>query len=124
VVVTEELIGKIAEIGVQIVVALVALAGARLLSTIRSKVVKTQEQEIALVSVAQAVAAVWQEFGAAMKEAAKDGKLTEEEKLKLKTLATTRAADLARAHGIDLFRVFGATWVSTTIEAAVLRLKG
>ena len=73
--------------------------------------------------IEKAVLSVKQTYTDAVKEASKDGKLTEEAKDKALNMAKARAIELLKLRGIDVLKEFGEGMLNWLIEAMLGKLK-
>lgn len=78
----------------------------------------------ALLALESGVERTYQAYVKAIKAGRSDGRLTESEKARARSLARTRAIALAKEAGVDLLRVIGEDYVDVWIGKLVRRRKG
>ena len=74
-------------------------------------------------ALAVGVHQAWEDYGKAVKHAAKDGKFTDEEKIALRTRASTTAIEIARGQGFSLLKVLTPRMLDWAIKTIVDRRK-
>jgi hypothetical protein len=78
----------------------------------------------ALLALESGVERTYQAYVKAIKAGRADGRLTEEEKARARSLARTRAIALAKEAGVDLLRTIGEDYVDVWIAKLVQKRKG
>lgn len=77
----------------------------------------------ALLALESGVERTYQAYVKAIKAGRADGKLTEAEKAKARSMARSQAVSLAKNEGIDLLRTIGAEYVDVWIGRLIARRK-
>ncbi len=77
----------------------------------------------ALLALESGVERTYQAYVKAIKAGRSDGRLTEEEKARARSMARMRAVKLAKAEGVDLLRTIGADYVDVWIGRIIGRRK-
>lgn len=77
----------------------------------------------ALIILDAAVHDTWTTYTKAIKDAAADGKLTDEEAASARACALSKAKEIAAAQGINLAKEFGADMLNYLLESAVQSLQ-
>lgn len=83
-----------------------------------------QRFQKALLALESGVERTYQAYVKAIKAGRSDGRLTESEKARARSLARTRAIALAKEAGVDLLRTIGEDYVDVWIGKLVRRRKG
>lgn len=83
-----------------------------------------QRFQKALLALESGVERTYQAYVKAIKAGRADGRLTESEKARARSLARTRAIALAKEAGVDLLRVIGEDYVDVWIGKLVRKRKG
>lgn len=78
----------------------------------------------ALLALESGVERTYQAYVKAIKAGRADGRLTESEKARARSLARTRAIALAKEAGVDLLRIIGEDYVDVWIARLVRKRKG
>ena len=78
----------------------------------------------ALLALESGVERTYQAYVKAIKAGRADGRLTEQEKARARSLARTRAIALAKEAGVDLLRAIGEDYVDVWIAKLVRKRKG
>jgi hypothetical protein len=78
----------------------------------------------ALLALESGVERTYQAYVKAIKAGRADGRLTESEKARARSLARTRAIALAKEAGVDLLRTIGEDYVDVWIARLVRKRKG
>lgn len=106
----------------------VGLIGAALVGwifkIIISTAAKTDSEREAFAALEQAIVETYQEFVSLAKDAASDGKLTAEEKIKARELAYSKAMAIAKGPALALLQAWGKPRIMALIERIVAKYKG
>jgi hypothetical protein len=87
---------------------------------------RVREDEVyaaAVEALEVGVGEAWERFGRAWKHAHADGKLTDEERERLRSVARETAVALGREDGLDVLKVLGERAIKTLIRKIVERRK-
>ena len=107
------------------IVGIIIAAGFGYVKSLQIKDTKLNAMKTKAVDIIDtAVARTYNDFVRDLKQFNADGKLTAEEKEEAMASAKFRAADLAQAAGIDLFKVLGTDILDYFINRSVQEQKG
>lgn len=80
--------------------------------------------EKAIACLEAGVQTVYDEYVRSIKEASKDGKLTDEERRYARNLAIATAQEYAQRYGVDVAKELGKEFLAVTVEKILARFKG
>jgi len=120
----EALQGMGADLGMTIVGAVVGTLWTGFKASDRYQRWQARRYEKALLALESGVERTYQAYVKAIKAARADGRLTEDEKMRARSMARMRAIKLAREEGIDLLRTIGEDYVDLWIGRLIGRRKG